>query len=308
MTRMDAALAGRSSRWRLVCASAGLAVVWRLPTALVLPAPRGVVSFDLDDTLWPTVRVVSGANRRLQQWLGTQLATEPGDVQAEMTSIRRARAAEAAARGVAAPPTNYRRMRGEGIKAAAAGAGLDAEFLERLAREGMAVWEQARHDCAEESLDPHAVPALQELQAQGLRLCAVTNGLGSTDFVPSLAPLFDFTHIAEGDLKKPHPHAFEQAVARYAPGTPWVHVGDSLRDDVGGATLAGLRTVLVQRETPSTASEEWLQSRKAAEKAKQAEAREVDRAALAAARVGVRISCLTDLAQAVQELFAPAQA
>jgi putative hydrolase of the HAD superfamily len=102
-------------------------------------------------------------------------------------------------------------------------------------------------------LYPEVLPTLRELRSRGLELGIVSNfdsrlfnvlrGLG-------IADLFDTVTISSlAHAAKPSPKIFELALKQHAvePGEA-LHVGDSVRDDVEGATKAGLSAVLLARQ------------------------------------------------------------
>lgn len=102
-------------------------------------------------------------------------------------------------------------------------------------------------------LFPDTLPALTKLQEQGIelgiisnfdsRLFAVMRGLG-------IAQSFDTVTISSlAHAAKPSPKIFQQALEKHAVDPEEaMHVGDSLRDDVEGATKAGLQAVLLDRQ------------------------------------------------------------
>jgi putative hydrolase of the HAD superfamily len=100
---------------------------------------------------------------------------------------------------------------------------------------------------------PEVLPTLKALRSRGLELGIVSNfdsrlfkvlkGLG-------LADVFDTVTISSlAHAAKPSPKIFEVALEQHAvdPGEA-MHVGDSVRDDVEGATKAGLAAVLLARQ------------------------------------------------------------
>jgi putative hydrolase of the HAD superfamily len=108
-------------------------------------------------------------------------------------------------------------------------------------------------DPASWKLYPEVVPTLRELRSRGLELGIVSNfdsrlfnvlrGLG-------IAELFDTVTISSlAHAAKPSPKIFELALEQHAvdPGEA-MHVGDSVKDDVEGATKAGLAAVLLARQ------------------------------------------------------------
>jgi putative hydrolase of the HAD superfamily len=106
---------------------------------------------------------------------------------------------------------------------------------------------------------PEVERALGQLRQQGYRLAIVSNWqreLGS--FCRALG--LD-THVdviiasAEVGFAKPDSRIFDLACSRLGrPPDKVLHVGDSPVDDLQGATRAGLRAVLLQREGPPVGS------------------------------------------------------
>lgn len=102
-------------------------------------------------------------------------------------------------------------------------------------------------------LFPDTVDTLARLRARGVelgvisnfdsRLFAVMRGLG-------IAEAFDTVTISSlAHAAKPAPKIFRLALEKHAVDPEEaVHVGDSVRDDVGGATKAGLHAVLLDRQ------------------------------------------------------------
>ncbi|HEU4683588.1 MAG TPA: HAD-IA family hydrolase [Nitrospira sp.] len=102
-------------------------------------------------------------------------------------------------------------------------------------------------------LYPETQAALANLRKEGLELGIISNfdsrlftimrGLG-------LAPVVDTVTISSlAQAAKPAPRIFQQALEKHAVDPEEaIHVGDSLRDDVEGATKAGLHAVLLDRK------------------------------------------------------------
>ena len=99
---------------------------------------------------------------------------------------------------------------------------------------------------------PDAAPALRELRDRGLRLVVASNWDCSLPEVLARVGLRDLVDgvvtSAEAGARKPGPAVFDAAlaVADCEPGDA-VHAGDSLENDVAGASAAGIRPVLVRR-------------------------------------------------------------
>ena len=101
-------------------------------------------------------------------------------------------------------------------------------------------------------LYPETLTVLNSLKASGLELGIISNfdsrlfnvlrGLGLID-------LFDTVTISSlAHAAKPAPRIFQTALAKHAlDPDEGMHVGDSVRDDVGGARAAGLKAILLDR-------------------------------------------------------------
>lgn len=98
------------------------------------------------------------------------------------------------------------------------------------------------------------VPLIEELRGRGIKVVVITNGasdvqreklevLGLTDLVDGV--------VVSGELgiEKPDPRIFAAALAVAGVAADRaVHVGDSLRSDVGGALASGITAVWLNRE------------------------------------------------------------
>ena len=100
--------------------------------------------------------------------------------------------------------------------------------------------------------DPDAVPVIEELRAQGLKIGLLSNTLWPASFHEGfldrdgLADLIDARmYTSQMDVTKPHPEAFRLTLDALGVDDPEraVFVGDRPWDDIFGAHRAGLRTV-----------------------------------------------------------------
>ena len=101
-------------------------------------------------------------------------------------------------------------------------------------------------------LFPETVSTLTQLKAQGVELGIISNfdsrlftvmrGLGIESFFDSM------TISSLARAAKPAPKIFQLALDKHAVGPEEaIHIGDSLQDDLRGATKAGLHAVLLDR-------------------------------------------------------------
>ena len=276
--------------------AAGLVVVALVVTtqrsaALVAPAPLRLLTFDLDDTFWPTGPVVARAN----EVLFAALAREGADgsaLQDRMKALRRAAGGNA---------MSYTAARTGAVAALLSEAGRDEALAPALFDE----WLSARHAAAEALLFEGAAEALAATRRRYPEAVvgAVTNGRGDPRAMPSLEPFFAFVVSGEDDgvhpHRKPAPRIFEAALARgpgdAAGGGGWVHVGDDLLNDCSAAKAVGAKTVWFDAAPPSHESNAYSTLSDADRAARKALFDAVDPAVAADAR----ISGLADLPAAV---------
>ena len=250
----------------------------------VLP---GIVSFDLDDTIWPIRPVVEQANEAVARRWRSLLHADT--VQKTMKTIRM----ETKSKKV---PLSYSELRTAAYNRLLSSPQSEIENggneYDAEAHEAFKYWVDARNAAAEEFLFADAVKCLREFQRAGWLTVAITNGLGDPKFIPSLRPLFAFCVSGEESgifpHRKPSPVIFEAARSRAASTKPgeqhgdeyesgmWWHVGDDAANDVFAAAECGMYTVLLNRSEKeiqpsadernpfSTASAEQLQARAAA--------------------------------------------
>jgi HAD superfamily hydrolase (TIGR01509 family) len=223
-------------------------------------APR-VISFDLDDTLWPVAPVIEAAERALFAWLETRhpqavhghsiesmralrarIAEQFPERRHDLTFLRRrALAAQFSAAGFGAA----------GFGAAGAGtagagtADADAGGFEPLVDEAFEVFLAERNRV---ELYADVMPSLARLRAR-YRLFALSNGNADLKRC-GIGDFFDghVTAIAAG-AAKPDAQIFAQLERMAGVSAAEVlHVGDDPLADVVGATRAGMQAVWLNRD------------------------------------------------------------
>jgi HAD superfamily hydrolase (TIGR01509 family) len=218
-------------------------------------APR-VISFDLDDTLWPVAPVIEAAERALFAWLETRhpqavhghsiesmralrarIAEQFPERRHDLTFLRRcALAAQFSAAGFGA------------AGAGTAGAGTpdaDAGGFEPLVDEAFEVFLAERNRV---ELYADVMPSLARLRAR-YRLFALSNGNADLKRC-GIGDFFDghVTAIAAG-AAKPDAQIFAQLERMAGVSAAEVlHVGDDPLADVVGATRAGMQAVWLNRD------------------------------------------------------------
>jgi FMN hydrolase / 5-amino-6-(5-phospho-D-ribitylamino)uracil phosphatase len=201
--------------------------------------PR-VISFDLDDTLWPVAPVIAAAEAALHDWL---LQRYPRTMRGhDANSLRALRAKIAAQFPEQSHDLTFLRRR------ALASQFISAGYAEAASDAALEVFLAARN-CVECYDDVR--PALERLRTR-YRLFALSNGNADVGRC-GLGAFFDghMSAIAAGAAK---PDARIFAALRDMAGVAAheiLHVGDDPITDVVGARQAGMQTVWLNREARS---------------------------------------------------------
>lgn len=195
-----------------------------------------LITFDLDDTLWPIGPVIQRAEETLHAWFADHHPRVAARwTPADLRGLRDAAPAEHPEH--AHDLTALRKL---SLRKAIVMAGADPDLTE----EAFAVFWAARNAV---EFHADALPALDALAGR-YRLAAITNGNAEVARMP-IARHFEFTLTAAGvGHAKPAPEIFHLACTRagVAPAAV-LHVGDDPHFDVAGALGAGLRSVWLNR-------------------------------------------------------------
>lgn len=195
-----------------------------------------MLTFDLDDTLWPCFPTIHAAERKVHEWLqqsAPQLARNYDIDSLREHRMRVAKENPHMAHDLTAIRLHsYRQLaRRHGVS-------------ERVALEANAIFRQARN-----RVKPYAevVEVLDALRGKYV-LVAVSNGNAQIEKTP-LAGCFDYAFMAEEvGAAKPDPALFH--AASEATGIPLdaaMHVGDDPERDVQAARAVGMLGVWVNR-------------------------------------------------------------
>ncbi len=195
-----------------------------------------LISFDLDDTLWPTKPVIMAAEQALYAWLQQQAPRLTRDM--SIMDMRQGRLAFMEKHpGLAHDLTLVRRKSLEQL--------LEKYGYEQgLAQQGTELFRRARN-CVTPWED--VLPVLNDLKGRYL-LVSVTNGNTQVEQTP-LANCFHLNlSAADVGAAKPHPAMF-QAMARWSGLSmeQMMHVGDDWQRDMLPARRLGMSTAWVQR-------------------------------------------------------------
>jgi putative hydrolase of the HAD superfamily len=196
----------------------------------------GVVSFDLDETLWEFMPMMDGALRATLAALEERRPDLDGVITLEELHRVRAEVAESHA-------GTFSEIRRESFRRVLADHGV---VEDGLAEWMVTTWMDAR--VTKVVLHPDVEPAMRELARAGHTLGAITNGNFPIARLP-LAEAFSFmVHAENVGAPKPAAAPFQHAVELIG-GDParWVHVGDEIETDIKGAQAMGMHAVWINR-------------------------------------------------------------
>ncbi len=199
-----------------------------------------LLSFDLDDTLWPCMPTILAAEQAHYQWLqeNVPLICDHYDIK-QLRQKRLALMQENPQWG-----HDLSRARRESLLALAQEFGCGDNWVEPAFQ----VFYQARQQV---SLFDDVVPVLDEL-ANHYRLVALTNGNADIQQT-GISHWFELAiNAAEAGAKKSEPQIYQLALSRLSVAAEHViHIGDDPVQDVLGARRAGIYTVWLNRQVQS---------------------------------------------------------
>lgn len=195
-----------------------------------------LLTFDLDDTLWPCKPVIMAAEARLYDWMQQQVPQITQRYDSE-TIFHKRREFMAQRPDLA---HDISRLRIESLKALSDEFGLDYDWID-------AAFDVFFHARQQIELYADVEPVLELLSTE-YTLVAVSNGNADIELT-GVDRWFAFAvSAADVGQQKPHPLVFETAMSRAGVSSgQTVHIGDDEHRDIYGACEAGIRTVWVNR-------------------------------------------------------------
>jgi len=197
-----------------------------------------LLTFDLDDTLWPAGPVIVRAEHHMRAWLDREIPALNARFDRDAMNALRERLMQERPELV----HDLSEMRRAVIREAARQ--CEHPDPDAIAEGAFAVVMDGRHDIEyfEDALD-----TLEHL-SRHYTLGALSNGNASVERL-GLDRYFAFHLNSEGvGRKKPDPLMFERALQLAGVGPEAAaHIGDHEDDDVRGANAVGMATVWVQR-------------------------------------------------------------
>ncbi|MFK7916386.1 MAG: HAD family hydrolase [Pseudomonadales bacterium] len=207
--------------------------------------PIRLITFDLDNTLWPVTETIVRADATMRRWLDAQVPGFSDQFQQEHFMALRQRL-------IAADPAlqhDLSKMRVAVLTAALQTFGKTAAEAADTAASAFRIFIDGRHDVRYfEGVEQ----TLAEL-ARDYTLAALTNGnadFGRLSIGKHMS--FGFSSASVG-VSKPHPDIFHAALKHAGVAAhEAVHIGDHPMDDIHGAAAVGMRTILVRMEDLAT--------------------------------------------------------
>jgi len=311
-----------------------------ISTSTATAKQLGLITFDLDDTLFPTSETVRDANQAQLAHMNAILLQDDND--ATILSVADFLQTTREIRQDLERAVTYTELRKMAIRQSFLDRGLPATVgldLEQAVDQAFDVWLDERHKAAERHIFADSVSSLQRLKERFPDVCiaAITNGRGNPlDMTETISQYFDFCVSGEDDgvfpNRKPHAGIYDVALQRYRELYPhhnhqqqqqddcsssqqqriWVHVGDCLANDVGASAECGAFAVWyypdggAEETSLATAASRFQSgnepSYSTASKADIAKRQQL--ADQAEEKVAIRISSLSELEFAIEELLA----
>lgn len=220
-----------------------------------------LITFDLDDTIFPVGPVVADANKALfehMKALGCETTQE--EYLKTTKEIRNELAKENKA-------ITYTELRKRAIRTELKKQLREDDVSDSIVFRSYDIWEEHRHMAAETHLYPDTISMLKQLKENhpDAVIGAITNGKGNPLMMNSTRDFFDFCVSGEDDdvfpLRKPSEGIYNVALKRFQQLSEkkiggsidmseqcWIHVGDDLANDVGASAKCGAKAIWVDLE------------------------------------------------------------
>lgn len=199
------------------------------------------LTFDLDDTLWPVLPVITAAEQRAYDWLVENFPAVTARY--DQNRLRDLRVQVATSHPELAH--DMTRLRARSLHIAFSDAGLSGAGVDAA----MNVFLEARNAVQPY---PDCEPGLERL-AQHFPLVAISNGNADISRTPMARFFSNAISAADAGCAKPDARIFKMATERLELAAGQVlHIGDHPEQDILGARNAGMKTMWMCRN-----NEEW---------------------------------------------------
>lgn len=198
--------------------------------------PIELLSFDLDDTLWPCLPVILNAEKTLYRWLQENVTTVTDAHSIEGLRVHRQQFMQ----NHPHLASDLTQLRKASMREISVQLDIDDDWVDMA----FSVFHSARQQVI---LFDDVAPVLDEL-AERYRLVAVSNGNADINQA-GVDHWFEFSVNAEEvGVAKPHPEVFETMLKKAGVNAgDVVHVGDHPEHDILGASQLGINAIWVNR-------------------------------------------------------------
>lgn len=229
-----------------------------------------LLTFDLDDTIFPIGPVVQDANVAMIQALTGFGYTEANND--EIVSASKRIRSELRQAGNVLSYTDLRKQSIQREIMRLTNSQYDQSVHGSMVEAVFDAWLSERHASADRNLFSDCVDALERIREQhpDAVIGAITNGRGNPLFMPSVKPFFDFCVSGEDEgvfpKRKPDKGIYEAALKSFFDmsgdtrqigdsNLNWIHVGDDLANDVGASAACGAKSIWLNAEDESDSVE-----------------------------------------------------
>lgn len=205
-----------------------------------------LITFDLDETLWPIHQVITHASQVFQKWLDQYYPVISENFSNEaLFDLRKKLIYERPE--LAGDLTQLRK---DTICQAAIESGINQTEALALSEQAFKVFFDERNKV---TLFPGAIDMLETL-SNDYNLVAISNGNADLDVIGIKQYFAAHLKAGKGTPAKPHPQMFEQALAfANAKPTETIHIGDDFECDIQAANQLGIKTLyadLMKHQNP----------------------------------------------------------
>lgn len=218
-----------------------------------------LITFDLDDTIFPVGPVVHDANVALMDHLASLNApTTQSDFIASTKFIRSELAKDG--RKITYTELRKRTIQREMERLVPSEEQNNGAITKEVVSNAYELWEEHRHMAAERHLYHDTIDMLDELKESfpDATIAAITNGKGNPlKMKNTVEKYFDYCISGEDDnvfpYRKPDAGIYKVAIEKYQELNSikdgedfcWIHVGDDLANDVGASAQCGAKSIWV---------------------------------------------------------------
>jgi len=199
-----------------------------------------LLTFDLDDTLWPCMATIMQTERRLHEWFAEHHPGVSDLYSIEQLREKRRQLAEQH-QHIAHDLTALRK---KSFSLLSREMNYSTEQEEQFILDAFELYISERNKV---SLYQDVIPTLERLKPH-YRLGAVTNG-NADIYRIGLGHLFEFSwSAADAGQQKPHPTVFNSLLSKHQIKTHEViHIGDDPISDIKGARQSNIRAIWLNR-------------------------------------------------------------